>query len=389
MHQSAVVVSADEGTFAFEYGSVITPRACVPQVQSECAYSAVIVCTMRTLKGRETQVSGPRNTDKNPGEVVMIRTLVAVIVIVVTANSAVSQQAPVSTPQTSGSTSGVESELPSRAESLRLIALYETAASHADTSKFSEADCLKIYRQLGILYEALGMYKKSADAVEHAIRLLRNGPPKELADEMSFLSVVHVSAGEMHHAEKEQLEAQRVRESTGDPIQIARGWSDLADVYLKERKFKQALELAQKSMNVIGDSTEVGGADRILIRQTLGAAMCERHECERGIALLKDSIELSRTTFGPDSLAVGLGQYLLGTAYWHFGDLVDAADCLQRGTQRMKKELGWGHPSYVEAMAKYAIFLRQRGQLEAAANAESEVVRANSVVDARTFSSRR
>jgi hypothetical protein len=55
----------------------------------------------------------------------------------------------------------------------------------------------------------------------------------------------------------------------------------------------------------------------------------------------------------------------------------------------MKKELGWGHPSYVEAMAKYAIFLRQRGQLEAAANAESEVVRANSVVDARTFSSRR
>lgn len=318
----------------------------------------------------------------------MIRTLLAAIVIILTANSAVSQQIPVSSLQTSATTQGVQSELPSRAESLRLIALYESAANQADTSRFSQADWLKIYRQLGVLYEALGMYKKSADAVAHAIQLLRSGPPKELADEISFLSVVHVAAGEMHEAEKEQLEAQRLRESSGSPTEIARGWSDLADVYLKERKFKQALELAQRSIKVIGDSAAVNGSDRILVRQTLGTAMCERHECEQAIPILKDAIELSSKTYGPDSLAVGLAEYLLGTAYWHKGDLVDAADCLQRGTERMKRDLGWGHPSYVDAMANYAKFLRQRGQLEAAANAESEVVKARSVVDVRSFTSR-
>jgi len=318
----------------------------------------------------------------------MIRTLVAAIVVLVSANSTVSQQTPASAPQASASTSGVEPDLPGRAESLRLIALYETAASQADTFKFSEADCLKIYRQLGILYEALGMYKKSEDAVEHGIALLRNGPQNELADEISFLSFVQVAAGEMHEAEKEQLEAQRIRESIGDPTGIALGWSDLADVYLKERKFKQALELAQKAIKVIGDSTAVNGSDRILVRQTLAAAMCERHECNRGIPLLKDAIDLSKTTYGPESLAVGLAEYLLGTAYWHNGDLVDAADCLQRGIERMKRDLGWGHPSYIDAMASYARFLRQRGQLEAAADAESEVVKARSVVDVRSFTSR-
>lgn len=319
----------------------------------------------------------------------MIRTLLAAIVIVLTVNSAVSQQTPASTSQASAIPPGVQPELPGRAQALRLISLYEEAAKQSETTRFPEAVCLKIYRQLGVLYETLGMYKKSADAVEHAIQLLRNGPPKELADEISFLSIVHVSAGEMHEAEKEQLEAQRIRESIGDPIDIALGWSDLADVYLKERKFKQALELAQKSIKVMGDSAAVSGSDRILVRQTLGTAMCERHQCERGIPLLKDAIELSRMTYGPDSLAVALGQYLLGTAYWHIGDLVDAADYMQRGTVGMKRDLGWGHPSYVQAMTSYAKFLRQRGQMEAAANAESEVVRANSVVDVRSFTARR
>jgi tetratricopeptide (TPR) repeat protein len=321
-------------------------------------------------------------------EVVMIHTLFAAIVAIVSANLAVSQQIPVSTAQTSASASGVQPDLPGRAESLRLIALYETTLSQGDTSRFSQADWLKIYRQLGILYEALGMYNKSEDAIEHAIRLLRDGPPKDLADEISFLSFVHVDAGEMHDAEKEQLEAQRIRESTGDPIGIALGWSDLADVYLKERKFKQALELSQNAIKVIGDSPAVLGSDRILVRQTLATAMCERHECNRGIVLLKDAIDLSKTTYGPDSLATGLAEYLLGTAYWHNGDLVDAADCLRRGIERMKQDLGWGHPSYIEAMASYARFLRQRGQLQAAADAESEVVKARSVVDVRAFTTR-
>ena len=194
--------------------------------------------------------------------------------------------------------------------------------------------------------------------------------------------------GDFHKAEKEQLEALRIREQVGDKLGIAMAWSDLAAIYIKAQNFKKAEEFAQKAFPVLVNDPRADGVDRISVRQTLATAICQRHECARAILMLKDARELARTTFGPDSLAVGLADYILGTAYWHNGDMVDAEDCMRRGTARMKVKLGWGQPSYVEAMGHYAAFLRQRGQLEAAANAQSEVVRANSVVDVSAFTSR-
>jgi len=318
----------------------------------------------------------------------MIRSLIAAIVIGLTAGSATSQQTPMVTSQAIGNASPVEPVFPDKPEAMRLIALKETAAQQAEASHSSDQARLKIYRELGALYESVAMYKKSENAVQRAIALLRKGPQDQLADEVAFLAVVHFGMGQAHEAEKEQLEALRIRESIGDPIGAALAQSDLAAIYVRQHHFKKAVEFAQKSMDVIGDNAAVSAADRVSVRETLATALCEVNECARGIPLLKDAVELAGKTFGPDSGLAGLGLYLLGTAYWHIGDIADAADCMQRGTAEMKVHLGWGHPSYVGAMTHYVAFLRQRGQLEAAAVAESEIVRLNSVVDVNTFTSR-
>ena len=106
----------------------------------------------------------------------------------------------------------------------------------------------------------------------------------------------------------------------------------------------------------------------------------------RRLTLLKDSLELQKSAYGADSLmGFGTGYYLLGHAYWQSGEMGQAAELMARGTTRMRAGSGWGHTIYLSAMAEYARFLRQNGQMDAAASAEREVKMANSVVDAQSL----
>ena len=111
-----------------------------------------------------------------------------------------------------------------RAELLRRIDLYESAATRAEASHVSDADKVRIYTSLGNAYLQATMYLKSEDAMHRAIALLRNGSQSDLADEIGHLATLHVVMGNVKQAEKDQLEALRIREAVGDPIGIALTW---------------------------------------------------------------------------------------------------------------------------------------------------------------------
>jgi tetratricopeptide (TPR) repeat protein len=274
------------------------------------------------------------------------------------------------------------------AELLRRIDLYESAASKAESAHATDADKIRIYRNLGTAYLETAMYLKSEDAMRRAIALLRNGSQPDLADEIGELAVLHVAMGNVKQAERDELEALRIRDGVGDPIGIALTWNDLADLYVKERQFPKALDYAQRAMDVLANNPEVQATDRIAVRETLAFALCGTHQCAQAIPLLKDSIALAKTSLGSDSLSVGLASYLLGYACWQNGQMEEAALWMQRGTARMKADWGWGHTLYVNAMQQYAKFLRQRGQMESASVAEREVRQMPAVVDARSFAGR-
>jgi tetratricopeptide (TPR) repeat protein len=315
----------------------------------------------------------------------MNRSLVTLLMIGLAAIPATSQQ---TAPQTSPQIPQSHAVFPDKQELLRQIALYEAAAKNAQATHDRKDHLIKIYLHLGGMYEDAALYLKSEDALRNAIALLRDEPKNELADAIAHLSVLHVAMGELRDAEKEQLEVLRISESIGDPIGIAESWNDLADLYIKERHFKKALEYAQKAIAVIGDAPKVDPSDRIAIRRTLGIALCETGDCAHAIPLLKDAIDLAKTSYGEDSLQVGIGYYLMGQASWHCGDMVDAAEWMERGTKRMKVDLGWGHVIYVNAMTQYARFLRERGQMEAAASAQREIRQSQNTVDVRSFTGR-
>ena len=124
------------------------------------------------------------------------------------------------------------------------------------------------------------------------------------------------------------------------------------------------------------------------IRRTLAFSLCGVGECSKAIPLLKQAADLAENSFGPESLSTGVGQYLLGYAYWQNGNMDEAAGWMERGTTRLKADLAWGHPVYVDAMRQYARFLEERGQTEAATDARRQVRPAESVVDAQALTGR-
>ncbi len=270
-------------------------------------------------------------------------------------------------------------------ELLRQIAELE---AEARTSEHGHADrnrLIEIYEHLGNFYANAGMYLKAEGAMRRAIPLMKNGPQGELASELGQLGVLHVQMKSIGQAERDEMQALRVREALGDQIGIALSWNDIAGLYDEQHKFTKAVDYGQKAYDVLANRTELKPDDRIAVRQTLGYALTAIRNCDVGIPMLKDALELSISSFGPEDPKLGYSEYLLGFGYWHCGEWGRAADWLERGTTRMKADFGWNRSLYLNAMQQYARFLRESGQLEAAVNAETVVNQADAVVDARTL----
>jgi tetratricopeptide (TPR) repeat protein len=272
------------------------------------------------------------------------------------------------------------------AEVLRQIANAETEARSGEKAHADRGHLIEIYAYLGNLYANAAMYPKAEDAMRRAIALMKNGPQDQLALELGQLGVLHVQMGNIGHAERDEMQALRSREAVGDPVGIALAWNDIAGLYDEKHEFKKAVDYGQKAFAVLANRTDLDPDDRIAVRQTLGYALTSVRNCDKGIPMLKDAVELSISSFGDDSPKLGYPEYVLGFGYWHCGEWGRAAEWLNRGTTRMKADFGWDRSLYLNAMRQYARFLRQSGQLEAAISAETVVNQADALVDARTLS---
>ena len=291
-------------------------------------------------------------------------------------------------PQTNATAPQSEPDLSPRQELLRQIAAYEVTVRNAEADHVGNERLVKFYLRLAGLYEYAAMYAQSESALHQAIALLQAGPKDELAMAISHLAGMHMAMGELHKSEGDLAEALRLRESIGDPVGIAEVWNDLAGIYVRERRYKPALVYAKRAMAVLGDDTKVDPEQRISVRQTLARVLCESHDWGHASMLLKDALELAKSSYGDDSPSVGFGYFILGYEASLGGDLEEAGEWMHEGTSRMKVDLGPDHPVYVDSMKEYAQFLHKRGQVEAAAVVDREVRQAEAVVDVRTLASR-
>ena len=286
--------------------------------------------------------------------------------------------------QASGATETTARQL-GKQDLLDRIAVYESTTRRAEQTHLAAATIARLYEHLESLYADDGLYLKAEDAAEQAIAYLKNGSQVELAEEFTQCAILHVLMRNTKQAERDEMQALRVRKEIGDRVGIALAWKDLSGLYDQEQKFPKALRYAEPAFQVLGNRADVSADNRAAIRQAFGFALTATSQCARGIPMLQESVTLLQTSKGKIGLGVGYAEYLLGVGYWNCGDRDRAADWLERGTTRMKAGFGWHQTVYVNAMRRYADFLRSTGQLEAAATAEAVINEADAVVDAQSL----
>jgi tetratricopeptide (TPR) repeat protein len=291
----------------------------------------------------------------------------------------------------SGSTAACEkadaNALPGRTEVFREIAKYEAAARKAESAHETNAVVATMYMRLASLYEDAGMHDQSEAALERSISLLRRNAEwsGQLAEGLSLLGLLHGEMGKLRLAEKEELEALRLRESLGNSFEIARSWNSLAGLYLIDHKYTLARDFARRAMDEFLVSKQPDVGDRISSRFNLAMALCYTKDYPSAIPLLKDGIDIAKAAFQPNDFPIGIGEFLLGFVYWKSGNLSDAGQYMEQGTAIMKGQLGWGHPTYLHALRQYALFLRTSKRVEDASAVEREIRLAEAVVDVHSI----
>ena len=271
----------------------------------------------------------------------------------------------------------------------RQITLFEEAVRKNEADHAADVKLGRLYSQLGLLYEAVGLWNRSESAFGRAVALFRRDGASnaELATALADTGSMHNAMGKMRESEKEEKEALQIRETLNDQLQIARSRGDLAALAVAQQKYERGRDLAQQAVAEFITNPKAQPSDLITARYILALAYCHLKDYAQAIPLLAKATEDAQIK-AKSELTVGFGEFLLGYAYWRSGDAASANGHMGEGIARMKSELGWGHPSYLNALSYYAKFLRDTKHVEMAEATEREIRRAQSTVDVRALDTR-
>jgi len=273
---------------------------------------------------------------------------------------------------------------------LQHITVLEDQARVAEASKAGDIKIARIYLQVGILSEDVARWDQSEAALKRAVFLFRraNESQGELPTAMSQLGSMYVAIGRLREAEKEEVDALKMREALNNRLWIARSWADLAALYLAKSKFATARDYAQKALAEMVVNEGADAFDRVSARYSLALALCSAKDCPSAIPLLKNAIGEADAAL-PNKFLISFGKYILGYAYWKSGNMEDAGPMMRQGTEGMGELLGWGHPSYLAALRQYAKYLREDKNVAVADVVESQIRQAEAIVDVHSIQATR
>jgi tetratricopeptide (TPR) repeat protein len=277
----------------------------------------------------------------------------------------------------------IHAQILTKEELQKEIATYESASARANSPEMPPLQAGQIWSRLGMLYQDAGMYGQSERAYEHAMRLLTIAPVSnpDLATAIDNLGTLYMETGHVKEAEHAESKALRIREESNLTSELPRSWYHLATLYLREHRSADAREFAERAANAFFADVSSVPEDKIGSLLVLGSSLCQTRKYSEAIVKLETASGMAKEIYGPDKFPTGFSAFLLGYAYWKNGNLSAADGLMQRGTEIMGQELGWGHPAYLTVMARYARFLREEHRRDAARSIEEQVKRMRAQVN--------
>jgi tetratricopeptide (TPR) repeat protein len=274
-----------------------------------------------------------------------------------------------------GTCSLLNAQLLTKEDLRREIATYEASSLQAKTPDMTGLQAGRIWLHLGTLYQDAGMYYQAEQALEHAMRLLTLAPVSkpDVATAIDSLGMLSMQTGNVKEAERAETKALKMREEAGLNSELPRSWYHLATVYLREHEPAKAKDFAGRAVDAFFADASAPPVDKLGSQLVFASALCQSHQYAEAIEKLKRTYQIAEQSYGPDTLPSGFSSFLLGYAFWKNGDVSSASGLMQDGAKALGKTLGWEHPGYLLVMTRYAQFLRDDHQHDAARTIEKQV----------------
>jgi hypothetical protein len=142
----------------------------------------------------------------------------------------------------------------------------------------------------------------------------------------------------------------------------------LAVLLLGERQIASAEAEAEMAVSLLvpeQEQTAVQAAstpeEKMTALLDLSLARCAHQGGATAIPDLRRALGIAHANYPTNSIPVGFLEFLLGYAFWKSGDDSSADGVMRKGTQELETHFGWGHPTYVQVLKQYSMFLNQTG----------------------------
>lgn len=219
--------------------------------------------------------------------------------------------------------------------------------------------------KLAILRQDAAQYRDSEHAYKRAIALLKPTDRATLADALDRMGTMYAECGQFSKAEPLERKALVIREDTKDVLGIGLSHTHLSVLLLGERLLSSAETEAEIAVSLLAPEQQQTAAatpeEQMTALIDLSLARCARQACATAVPDLRRALGIAHANYVDNSIPVGFLDFLLGNALWKNGDNGSAEEMMRKGTQELETQLGWGHPTYIQVLRQYGVFLDRTG----------------------------
>jgi tetratricopeptide (TPR) repeat protein len=234
----------------------------------------------------------------------------------------------------------------------------------------------RLWAKLGSDYQDAGDFAQSESAYNRALHYFETdgNSGSEHATVLDNLGSLYLVYGRLREAERLRQQAFAERVALGNLLDVARSEGHLAEIFLVEKKYKEAAEHASLALRGMRDEGDKDVDDETSTLSVLAYALCYRDACQEGVKDARRAVELSSRTFAANSLPYGYVLMAAGFAEWKYGDYERAATEMRRGIDILGQQLGERNRMVIDALVQYEKFLNSTKQKAEAKRVEAEVV---------------
>jgi tetratricopeptide (TPR) repeat protein len=208
---------------------------------------------------------------------------------------------------------------------------------------------------LGAEYSTAGDFADSENSYNRSLQLLSadTSATALYANVLDQLGALYRIYGRIPEALSCRRKALVLREQVGDPLEVARSKSHLAELALMSRKFKDAFGSAGEAYEIMIRLQDPDKTDLISTLVVRSYAECALHKCDRAVEDARQAAAISRNAFGADSMPTGAALIALGSAALKAGATDEAGNSMRQALQIFKVRLTPADPRLNYAMLQY------------------------------------